>query len=71
MLVRQLVGRYAGEVIDLDYADAVNCIAAKTAELPNARPAKFALTKTLVVGETFNRAIKKLRGAKPKSKARG
>ena len=39
MLVRQLVGRLAGEVIDLPYAVATSCLAMGTAALPDAEVA--------------------------------
>ena len=41
MLVRQLVGRRAGDIIDMDYADAMTCKAAGTIALIGAPEPAF------------------------------
>jgi len=38
MLVKQLVGRYAGQIVDLPYAEATACLAAGTVCKPDETP---------------------------------
>lgn len=60
MLVRQLIGPYAGDIQEMPFAVAQRCIKVGTAELPNAKPKKKS-------GEVVDLAAAR---GKPKRRAR-
>lgn len=45
MLVRQLIGRYAGDLVEMAYADALACLSAGTVEKIEAAPQARAIIR--------------------------
>ena len=63
MLVRQLIGPYAGDIQEMPFAIAQRCIKVGTAEIPDKKPAK---KKT---GTVVDLAVARAAKAKPKRRA--